>query len=410
MFWCRHLIQVASSGVVRPLLSTAIALTALLCCVADDPGSDSGSMMGIVKEKPASGPAVKIDGGYMVPYAFRIPGTDVSIDMVPIPGGTYKLGSPESEPDRNDDEGPQIDVSVDPMWVAKTEITWAHYKEFMNLYTAFKNFEADGTRVVDESNMVDAITTPTELYDPDYTYEFGEEPEQPAVSMTQYAAQQFTKWISRLSGQQYRLPTEAEWEYAARGGTDTSYSWGDDPEQADDYAWYIDNNDEMLPEVGTKQPNAYGLHDMHGGVAEWTVNQYTEDGYERFAGSNPINALDVVVWPESSSPCVSRGGSFAMDAAQIRSAVRLASDDEAWKENDPNFPKSPWWFTDDPARGIGFRIFRSAKLLDKETITKFWETSDEDVLSDVQSRLDGGRGVLGLVDPSLPKAIAELEN
>ncbi len=399
-----------------PFCNIASCLSALLAvlvvpvgCFADAPDTPAANA-GIVSQKPSSGPAVKIDGGYMVPYAFRIPGTDVSIDMVPVPGGTFKLGSPDGEVDRNDDEGPQIDVIVDPMWVAKTEISWAQYKEFMKLYVAFKSFEADGKRVVDQSNMVDAITTPTELYDPDYTFEYGEEPEQPAVSMTQYAAQQFTKWISRLSGQQYRLPTEAEWEYAARAGTTTAYSWGDDPDAADDYAWYIDNNDAVLPDVGSKQPNPFGLHDMHGGVAEWTVSQYTEDGYKRFAGPNPTNATEVVVWPETSSHCVSRGGSFDMDVQQIRSASRLASDDEAWKESDPNFPKSPWWFTDDPARGVGFRVFRSAKPLNEETINKFWEASAEDVLSAVQSRLDGGRGVLGLVDPSLPKAIAELEN
>ncbi len=367
-------------------------------------------VVGIATEKPASGPFVEVEVGYMVPYTFKIPGTDVSIDMIPVPGGTFKFGSPDGEADRNADEGPQIDVVVDPMWVSKMETTWAHYKEFMRLYTSFKEFEADGTRVVDETNMVDAITAPTELYEPDYTFEYGEEPEQPAVSMTQYAAQHFTKWISLISGQQYRLPTEAEWEYAARGGTTTAYSWGDDPKAADQYAWFIDNNDDALPDVGTKKPNPFGLHDVHGGVAEWTVSQYTEDGYKRFVGPNPVNATDVVVWPETSSPCVSRGGSFEMDVDQIRSASRLASNDNEWKDSDPNFPKSPWWFTDDPARGVGFRVFRSFKPLKKETITKFWEASAEDVLSDIESRLSGGRGVLGLVDPTLPKAIAELEN
>ncbi len=368
------------------------------------------SAVGIATEKPASGPFVQIEGGYMVPYAFAIPGTDVSIDMVPIPGGTFKLGSPEDESDRGEDEGPQIDVVVGPMWVAKYETSWAIYKEFMKLYSSFKSFESDGKRVVDESNMVDAITAPTELYEPDYTYEYGEEPDQPAVSMTQYAAQHFTKWISRLSGQQFRLPTEAEWEYAARGGTTTAYSWGDDASAAEEYAWFIDNNDDELPRIGTKKPNPFGLHDVHGGVGEWTVSQHTEDGYKRFAGSQPANATDVVVWPETATNCVSRGGAFDCDVEQIRSAARLASNDEDWKESDPNFPKSPWWFTDDPARGIGFRVFRSLEPLSKEKITKFWEANAEDVVDDVQSRLDGGRGVLGLVDPTLPKAIADLEN
>ncbi len=94
-----------------------------------------------------------------------------------------------------------------------------------------------------------------------------------------------------------------------------------------------------------------------------------------------------------------------MDPEQLRSASRLASEDEAWKEEDPNFPKSPWWFTSDPARGVGFRIFRSYNPLDSDTIAKFWEPSSEEVKDVVESRLMGGRGGLGLVDPTLPDAI-----
>merc|ERR1712137_480975 len=100
--------------------------------------------------------------------------------------------------------------------------------------------------------------------------------------MTQYSAQQYTKWLSRVTGQQFRVPTEAEWEYAARAGSDTAYSWGESADDMDDYAWYFDNADDGAPPVGTKKPNAYGLYDMHGSVAELTVNSYTEDGYKQF--------------------------------------------------------------------------------------------------------------------------------
>ena len=79
---------------------------------------------GIVSEKPADGPFVKVADGYMVPYTFRVPGTDQEVEMIPVPGGEFLFGSPATEADRREDEGPQITVKVDPMWVAKTEVTW----------------------------------------------------------------------------------------------------------------------------------------------------------------------------------------------------------------------------------------------------------------------------------------------
>lgn len=363
------------------------------------------SELGIAKEKPATGPSVKVAKGYMVPYSIQIPGSDVSFRMVPVPGGTFLLGSPQSEADRGEDEGPQIEVTVDPMWVGEKEVSWAEYKEFMKLYAIFKDFEGQGIRVVDPKNKVDAVTAPTELYDPSFTFEYGEEPEQPAVTMTQYSAQQYTKWLSRVLGQQYRIPTEAEWEYACRAGSDKAYSWGDTAEPIDDYAWYFDNADDGAPPVGSKKPNAFGLHDMHGSVAELTVNAYTEDGYTKFKTGKSVNATDVVAWPKTSSPVVIRGGSWEMDPEQLRSAARLSSDDKEWKTEDPNFPKSPWWFTSDPTRGIGFRLFRSYTPLDEKTLANFWKANSSDVVEDVESRLLGGRGVLGLVDEDLPDAI-----
>ena len=392
----------------RFLIAAFLFSSASASSIADAPDSKSDTI-GISQTRPGNGPSVEIDGGFMMPYIQAIPGTDLTFEMVPVPAGTFQMGSPDDESDRADDEGPMVKVNVDPMWVAKTEVTWAQYKEFMNLYSAFKSFEADGVRVVDEHNKVDAITAPTELYDSSFTYEYGDEPDQAAVSMTQYASQQFTKWLSKITGVQYRLPTEAEWEYAARGGTNTAFYWGDDPEQAEDYAWFFDNAGEGQKGVGMLKPNKFGLHDMLGNAAEWTVNQHSEN-YGGFKSKEPVNATEATLWPEIGSECVVRGGHWSDDIEALRCAARLVSDDEAWKEEDPNFPLSPWWFTSDPARGVGFRLFRSQKPLNRETIQKFWEPTAEDVVDDVESRIQSGRGGLGLVDPKLPAAIKEIEN
>ena len=392
---------------LSPLLATSIAGWLILTSSLSDAVAVE---VGIVADQPTEGPFVEVDGRYMVPYTARIPGTDIAFDMIPVPGGRFLFGSPEDEEGRNDDEGPQVEIHVDPMWVGKMEVTWREYREYMRMYSIFKEFESLGERVIDDSNRADALTAPTELYDPSFTFEYGEDPDQPAVTMTQYAAQQFTKWLSKLTGLQYRLPTEAEWEYAARGNAKTAYSWGDDPDEIDDFAWYFDNAADGPEEVGTKKPNPFGLHDMHGNVAEWTVNAYTEDGYGWLAEKSDLRGIDAVKWPTKPWPCVARGGSWEMDPPDLRSSVRLASEDEEWKEEDPNFPKSPWWFTSDPARGVGFRLFRSFKALPDDLMVKFWEANAEETVMDVDSRLQEGRGGLGLVDQSLPEAIKQLKD
>lgn len=358
--------------------------------------------LGFSATKPAEGPAVAVEGGFLVPYKFVIPGSSVEVEMVPVPGGTVNMGSDPDSAEHVEDEGPQVKVTVGPMWVAKYETSWKEYQLFMSMYKLLKSLQSAGLRVVDDSNAVDAITAPTELYDSSFTYEFGQDENLPAVTMTQYAAKQYTKWLSRLTGQQYRLPTEAEWEYACLAGSTAAYCFGDDPSMLDDYAWYIENSDDMPHPIGQKKPNAFGLHDLHGNVMEWTINGYTEDGYAELADNpQPLPFLATIHWSESFDNRVLRGGSWQDEAEQLRAAARLTSEDEDWKNEDPNFPLSPWWYTDDPARGIGFRIFRSYEPLPAETIKKFWDIDNEDIQMDVDMRLSEGRGVLSPIDPSL---------
>jgi len=173
-----------------------------------DAKQQSDKRIGIVAEKPASGRFVKTDQGYMVPYKTMIPGTDVEFEMMPIEGGSFKIGSPADETDRSDDEGPQFEVEIAPFWIGKYEVTWAEYQRYMRLDQVFKTFQYKGVRTVKSIDGVDAITAPSSLYEPTFTYEAGEDPKQPAATMSQVAAKQYTKWLSLLSKDFYRLPTE----------------------------------------------------------------------------------------------------------------------------------------------------------------------------------------------------------
>jgi formylglycine-generating enzyme len=366
--------------------------------------SDVSETLGISKVKPAAGPFVEIDGGkggYMVPYVHSLERTNIHFEMIPIPGGKVLVGSPESEADRTEDEGPQYSVTLEPYWVAKTELTWGEYKTFMKSYDIFKRLASGGVRKVDDSNRADAITVPTPLYQASHTFEYGDDNKQPAVTMTQYSAKQYTKWLSGLSGIQYRLPTEAEWEHAARAGSTTTYSFGDDANKIDDFA--VHSQTKGAAKVGSKLPNAFGLHDMHGNVWEWTIDQYSPTGFGDRGGKSFVGLAGTGWATQADSRCV-RGGGWQDGPDRLRSAVRMGSADESWKEEDPNIPLSPWWYTSDPARMVGMRLVRSAKPLSNDELKKFWEIDATAIQEDVDSRLREGRGATGLPVPELLKS------
>lgn len=387
-------------------------LAAAVCMLASAVLSAAEETPGLVKTRPSEGRFVETDQGFMVPYSVTIPGTELSFRMVPIPGGTYLMGSPEDEPGHKADEGPQIPVQVEPFWMAEREVSWAEYRQFMKLYVIFKRFEQQKIRAVTDENRVDAITAPTQLYEPSFTFEFGDDDDLPAVTMTQYAAKQYSKWLSAVTGLQLRLPSGAEWEYACRAGSQTAYFFGDDPKELDEYAWYAETtNLETIEPVATKKPNPWGLYDMHGSVAEWVIDEYREDGYAWLAEkakNGPIPASEAIAWPTEEYPRTVRGGSWEMDAEDCRCASKLGSNVPDWKAEDPNLPLSPWWFTSDPARGVGFRLVRPLKQMPREEIARFWEIDSEDIQYDVDVRLQEGRGVIGIVDEKLPEAIEEL--
>ena len=363
-----------------------------------------GEIPGIVKTKPAEGRFVETDTGIMVPYKVTIPGSNVSFHMEPIPAGMFVMGSPNGEAGRDDLEGPQRKFNVEPFWMARNEVTWGEYKVFMQLYHVFKDFEIKGIRKVTAENEVDSITAPTVLYEAEFTFEFGNDDKQPAVTITQYSAKQYSKWLTAITGNQFRLPTEAEWEYACRAGSTTAFHFGDDASKLTDYAWFAGNTDEDgTRKVGLKKPNQWGLFDMHGNAAEWVL-----DAHAQYVTSQTnLNAATDWASTEDLDPRVVRGGSWEFPAEECRSASRLGSDSAAWREYDPNLPKSPWWFTTDPARGVGFRLIRPLKEVPRKDMEVFWQIDNEDTMYDVKDRLQEGRGVRGLVDKDLPAAIKE---
>jgi formylglycine-generating enzyme required for sulfatase activity len=280
-------------------------------------------------------------------YVETIPASKVQFEMVPIPEGTFLMGSPSAEAGRGADEGPRHPVDIQAFWMGKTEVTWDEYDRFWKT-------EGTGKKLEDEpdTKTADAVSRPTPPY-ADETFGHGREGH-PVLCITHHAAMEYCRWLSEKTGRTYRLPTEAEWEYACRAGTKTAYFFGDDPRQVGDYAWYAANAEEETHEVGKKKPNAWGLHDMYGNVAEWCLDHYDPEFYAKCAANRLT--LEPVLLPTSARfPHVARGGSWADDPARLRSAARRGSD-KSWIQRDPQRPQSIWWLTD--ADFVGFRIVR----------------------------------------------------
>ncbi|WP_374163865.1 formylglycine-generating enzyme family protein [Arcticibacter sp. MXS-1] len=295
-----------------------------------------------------------------VSYSQEVKGTSLKFDMAAIPGGTFTMGSRPAEKGRREDEGPAHQVNLSPFWIGKYEVTWDLFEPFV--YKQYEARLAPGS----VSAEVDAVTRPTKPY-LDMTFGMGKEG-MPAIGMTQHAAILFCKWLYTRTGIFFRLPTEAEWEYACRAGSAEPYSFGSDTARLGEYAWYAANSSAKTHRVGEKKPNAWGLFDMHGNVAEWTADQYMPAFYKQ--GSNKT-LRDPLAKPGKLYPLSVRGGSFADNASSLRSAARRGSDPD-WKRIDPQIPKSNWWFPEAPF--LGFRVVRPAVPPAKEEIEKYYNT------------------------------------
>ncbi|MBE8720438.1 formylglycine-generating enzyme family protein [Sphingobacterium pedocola] len=290
-------------------------------------------------------------------YVQQIEGTSLEFTMEAIPGGIFVMGSNSSS---KSDEKPAHNVKIDPFWMGSYEVTWDIYEPFL-----YKDYEQSKQKVGAIPLQVDAVTRPTKPY-LDMTFGMGKEGH-PALAMTHYNAIQFCKWLYVRTGVFYRLPTEAEWEYACRAGSDKEYFFGDDATAASEYAWFASNSNQSTQKVGQKKPNPYGLYDILGNVAEWTYDQYIADFYtidKTDLNDNPVSL------PTALYPHVVRGGSFESTTDELRSAARTPSD-PVWKQLDPQMPKSNWWFPEAPF--VGMRLVRPLNPPTHEEIMAYYD-------------------------------------
>lgn len=286
-------------------------------------------------------------------YEQKIPGSAFTISFVPIREGSFRIGSSQQEKGHETDEAPQKNIFISAYWMGTYEVTRDQLDVFLKDESTSLNSD------------VDAITRPSPQYI-DFSEGMGKSGGYPANSMSQKTALMFCRWLYQKTGVFYRLPTEAEWEYACRAGTSTRYYFGDDSSQLDKYAWYEKNSEDRYHKTGQKLPNAWGLYDMLGNVMEWTLDHYQADAYVNIKEKNPIEIPNTLMYPKSV-----RGGGFTDKAIDLRVAKRFHSV-PAWNLRDPQIPKSRWWLTE--ARSVGFRLLRPAQSLSKDEIENFFKT------------------------------------
>lgn len=313
------------------------------------------------------------------PFTEEISGTNHSFEMVSVPGATYLKGN-------------EYQVEVSPFRISSHEITWNLYNLFVEeniedirrdlwkvLYGVDIEFDADALASATLTDEVlellrdadipaDVISKPSPAYG-DLSGGMGTDGF-PAINMTHYAAHMFTKWLTVKTGNFYRLPTEAEWELACRAGQLGQYA---PPANPDNYAWHRGNSDRSYHRVGSKEPNALGIYDMLGNTAEYTLDQFYEDYFERLENEP---AADPWFKPTELYPRSVRGGSW-MDEAEYSSCLQRRGSNPNWKRNDPQLPKSLWWHTN--AYFVGFRVVMPADQPETvEEMEEYWLEAIQD--------------------------------
>jgi formylglycine-generating enzyme required for sulfatase activity len=277
------------------------------------------------------------------------------------------MGSPEGEPFRKANEGPVRDVELSPFFMAEVEVTWDEYLAFyVQTAAEGRTTDTEGLRKkLESSNATDAISGATPPYgQPDQGWGLGQ---RPAISFSFHAAETYCKWLTKVTGKTYRLPTEAEWEYAARAGSSGPYFFPGDPKKFEKsglraklsrndttiinrYVIYKGNSPSKTQTPDRVKPNPFGLKNMAGNVAEFCADWYKDDAYALY----PSGVVKDPKGPETGEEHVLRGGSYLSTADLLRSAARDHTRKEAWLRTDPQMPKSIWWYSD--CFNVGFRV------------------------------------------------------
>ncbi len=277
-------------------------------------------------------------------YVQKVPGTTISFNMIAVPGGKFTLGSKSVLADN--DEKPTVEVELSPFWIEEHEVTFAEWDAY------FKD------SAIPQVKNMDGITRATPQYI-DLTFGMGRDPNQPVNSMSQQAALMYCRWLYSKTGIFFRLPTEAEWEYACKAGEAKPV----DPSTLGDYGWYANNSSSKFQLVMQKKANPWGIFDMLGNLSEWTLDQYQEQGYATLSTKDPMTE------PTGRYPKTARGGSYLDAANQLRCTNRIPSDPK-WNIRDPQIPKSRWWMTD--GTFVGFRVVRPARQPAAAAIDEFF--------------------------------------
>jgi len=273
-------------------------------------------------------------------YVETIPGSSVSFDMIAIPSGSFHMAVYANNKFKKKPVS-RKEIKLSPFFMAKVELTWDAYRAFL------MDVESEG-RVHDREaeNDLDAITGATPPWgDPAQGWGMGQ---RPAISMTWQAANTYCRWLSKKTGKTYRLPTEAEWEYACRANSEEEINLSD--ERMESGIIYRDNSGGKthLPE-GLKA-NAFGLLNMLGNVKEFCSDWYADHPFENESESLLFNPRG----PGKGKERVIKGGSYRSKKKQVRANFRESTQHDKWLKTDPQMPKSIWWYSD--CRDVGFRL------------------------------------------------------